>query len=185
MIRLITLMTLALTSHFSHAITVSDVELKDNITIENQSLALNGAGIREKLWIDLYVGSLYTAQKTDSAQAVIAGQQLSAIRLNIVSGMITSEKMSNAVIEGFENAMAGDYSSINTQVEQFLGLFSEEIVEGDQFTFISKPGVGITSLKNGKELATIEGEDFRQAVLKIWLGDEPAQESLKEAMLGQ
>ncbi|MGS0730103.1 chalcone isomerase family protein, partial [Shewanella sp. 0m-11] len=44
---------------------------------------------------------------------------------------------------------------------------------------------GVTAYKNGQAQATIAGEDFRQALLKIWLGKEPAQNSLKEAMLGQ
>jgi hypothetical protein len=34
-------------------------------------------------------------------------------------------------------------------------------------------------------LGTIKGKKFRVALLKIWLGKAPAQESLKEEMLGK
>jgi len=43
-----------------HAVELSGVVLKDQVTAENgETLVLNGAGLREKFWIDVYVGSLY------------------------------------------------------------------------------------------------------------------------------
>jgi hypothetical protein len=66
-----------------------------------------------------------------------------------------------------------------------MALFKDEIKEGDQFTLVANKARGVTAYKNGQEQATIEGEMFRQALLKIWLGDKPAQKSLKEAMLGK
>ncbi len=38
---------------------------------------------------------------------------------------------------------------------------------------------------NGEEKGIIEGDDFYAALLDIWLGEEPADEDLKEAMLGE
>ena len=60
-----------------------------------------------------------------------------------------------------------------------------KIVDGDQFTLLASKASGVTAFKNGEAQATITSEPFRQALLKIWLGDEPAQNSLKEAMLGK
>jgi len=36
----------------------------------------------------------------------------------------------------------------------------------------------------GNEVALIKGKDFYQALLKIWLGEEPADDGLKDALLG-
>jgi hypothetical protein len=44
--------------------TVSGVKVDAKLSIEGQSLVLNGAGTREKMWIDLYVGSLYLPKKS-------------------------------------------------------------------------------------------------------------------------
>jgi hypothetical protein len=37
---------------------------------------------------------------------------------------------------------------------------------------------------NGKERGKINGHDFQQALLRIWLGEEPVTNDLKSAMLG-
>ncbi len=99
--------------------------------------------------------------------------------------MITSDKMRTAIEEGFELATDNNIGSIKTDIEHFTQLFADEIVEGDQFTFVTQKGRGVTSIKNGQVQGDIAGEAFRQALLKIWLGDSPAQDSLKQDMLAQ
>ncbi|MGS0691460.1 chalcone isomerase family protein [Shewanella sp. 30m-9] len=178
------LATSVLVSSSLQAKEVSGVQLDDSINIASQTLVLNGAGVRSKFFIDLYVGSLYVPTALDSAQAVLDAPS-AAVRLNITSGMITADKMKDAITEGFSDATDGNTTPIAAQIEQFMGLFSAEIVEGDQFTLLADKATGVTAYKNGQAQATIAGEDFRQALLKIWLGKEPAQNSLKEAMLGQ
>lgn len=44
------------------------------------------------------------------------------------------------------------------------------------------PGTRLTI--NGEEKGVIAGADFYSALLDIWLGDEPADDDLKDAMLG-
>ncbi|QYJ85086.1 chalcone isomerase family protein [Shewanella mesophila] len=162
--------------------TVADIDIADDIDIAGQTLQLNGAGVRSKFFMDLYVGSLYTPSVVSDTQAVLDAP-VAVIRLNITSGMITSDKMHNAIIEGFEDATDDKVEPIQSQIDAFMALFSDDIVEGDQFTFEAKKMFGVTAYKNGKPQATIGGEPFRQALLMIWLGDKPAQKSLKKAML--
>jgi len=49
----------------------------------------------------------------------------------------------------------------------------------------SVPGSGTRVTINGVVKATIAGEDFNRALLRIWLGDKPADSDLKKGMLGQ
>ncbi|MGB0893852.1 MAG: chalcone isomerase family protein [Parashewanella sp.] len=164
--------------------TISDVNVSETINISNQKLILNGAGVRSKFFFDLYVGSLYLPKSTTDANTAI-DSDVAAIRLNITSGMITPEKMQEAVAEGFEHATHKNIAPIQTQIDEFIDLFGSGIKEGDQFTFVSHKNVGITAYKNGKQLANIKGEGFRKALFQIWLGDKPAQKSLKKKMLGK
>lgn len=173
-----------LISASSQAVEVSGVELAERITIDEQTLVLNGAGVRSKFFIDLYVGSLYLATSSSLARDVLAAST-SVVRLNITSGMITADKMKDAIVEGFDDATQGNTRPIQPQIDRFMALFSDEIVEGDQFTLSADKAHGVTTYKNGVPQATIEGEAFRLALLKIWLGDDPAQDSLKQAMLGE
>ncbi len=163
---------------------LADVPLADEIVLSEQALQLNGAGIRSKFFMDLYVGSLYTQSPSQTLDSVLNAPRV-AIRLNIVSGMITSEKMQDAIIEGFDDATDGEPEAIQPQIDAFMALFSAPIAEGDQFTLEAVKDLGVTAYKNGEKQATVEGEAFRKALLKIWLGDKPAQKSLKRAMLGE
>ncbi|PKG79597.1 chalcone isomerase [Shewanella sp. Actino-trap-3] len=162
---------------------IGDVTLPDTLTVQEQHLQLNGAGIRSKFFMDLYVGSLFTLTLTDNAQMVINGQTPVVIQLNITSDMITSEKMTDAMNDGFQLATHGDTSAIDSGISAFIATFAEPIKTGDKFTLVSIVGQGVISYKNDKQLSVTKGEDFRKALLAIWLGEDPTDDDLKEAML--
>ena len=165
--------------------TVDGVELPGTIDVAGNELTLNGAGVRSKWFMSLYVGSLYLPQEFDSAQAIVEADQPMAIQLDIISGMINSENMTEATMEGFDNATGGNMEPIQDDIDTFMGLFEAEINEGDQFRITYVPDDGIVGFKNGKRIGTVDGGmDFKKAVFGIWLGEVPAQESVKTAMMG-
>lgn len=165
------------------ALTVGGIDLPDTYAADNTELQLNGAGTRSKFFIDLYVGSLYVEQAQHNASAVIEADAPQAITLHITSGMITSERMTDATMEGFEAATDGNMAPLQTEIDQFMAVFKEEIKDGDVFDLVYVPGEGVNVLKNGDEKGTVAGLEFKKALFGIWLGDEPAQKSLKEKML--
>jgi hypothetical protein len=175
--------TLALSSAVNAA-EVGGVDVPEKISVENNELSLNGAGIREKFFFDLYVGSLYLTEKQEDAQSIISDDQLMALRLNIISDMITSEKMTEATVEGFQNATGGNTAPLQAQIDDFLATFEEEIKKGDTFEMVYVPEEGVKIFKNNKHAKTISGLEFKKALFGIWLSDKPAQKSLKQGMLG-
>lgn len=164
--------------------TIADVTLSPSLDTQGQPLTLQGAGIRSKFFMDLYVGSLYSSAADISADQVLSGDDLNAIRLNIVSGLITSDKMIDTIEAGFKKAAKGDYDNLKPQIERFIAVFNQPIEEGDQFTLVSIPGTGVEAFKNGELLTLVEGEQFRTTLFGIWLGDDPADDDLKQEMLG-
>lgn len=167
------------------ALTVEGVDVPDTYSAMDTELKLNGAGTRSKWFMDLYIGGLYVPETIDDGQAIINADEPQAITLHIISGMITSDKMKSATMEGFENSTGGDLAAIKDDVDAFLDVFSEEIKDGDVFDLVYLPGEGVRVLKNGDQRATIGDLQFKKALFGIWLSDEPAQEDLKEKMLGQ
>jgi len=165
--------------------TISGVKVDNKLSIDGQDLVLNGAGLREKLWIDLYVGALYLPKKSSSANDIMASSDGAAIKLTIVSGMITSKKMIDAVNEGFENATGGKTEPLKAKIDKFKSFFKDEIVKGDQFLIVNVPGTGVVVYKNGVKKGSIEGHDFKKALFGIWLCDKPADKNLKAGMLGK
>ena len=178
-------LTLIIMSPASNAKEIEGINLPESLEVAKSELILNGAGVRSKFFIDLYVGGLYLQNKSNNPREIIEEDELMAIRLHIISSLITSKKMENATREGFENATKGNIEPIKRQIEQFISVFKEKIEENDIFDLIYLPGKGLEVYKNGELRSRIEGLAFKRALFGIWLSDKPAQNSLKEEMLGK
>lgn len=177
---------IALTAIFTSAQkTVGDVKVDAKLAVEGQNLTLNGAGVREKMFMDMYVGSLYVTKKATDGNAISAANEAMAIKLNIVSGLITSEKMITAINEGFENSTGKKTAPLKAKIDKFKGFFKEKINKKDIFIIVYVPGEGVSVYKNGTKKGTIDGLDFKKALFGIWLGNKPADDDLKDGMLGK
>jgi hypothetical protein len=154
------------------------------MTINEHSTVLNGGGLREKLgFLDLYVGALYVGAKTSDAKKVVMADEDMGIRLVISSGLVTRERFIEALEEGFANTTAG--KSTPADVEKFKKYLSDEFVKGDEILLTYHKGDAVYLYKNGEQRGKFEGLAFKQALFGIWLGDKPADSSLKDDMLGK
>lgn len=168
-----------------YALEVGKVNLPDTINAGGSNLVLNGAGIRSKFGLKLYVAGLYLAQKSSSAQAVVNADNPMAIRIDIISKLITSEKFQDTTREGFQNSTNGNIAPIKNKIDSFMAAFNDPFKEGDMFELVYVPAKGVEVFKNGSLKITVPGLDFKKALFGIWLGDKPAQKNLKEGMLGK
>ena len=162
---------------------IGGINMPETLKAGQTTLVLNGAGVREKFFMDLYVGGLFLKEKSADPGAIIEADEPMAIRLHIISSMITSKKMEKATREGFEKATGGNIGPIQVQIEEFISVFKEEIKEGDIYDLIYVPGKGVEVSKNNESRSMIKGLPFKKAMFGIWLSDKPAQKSLKKAML--
>lgn len=155
-------------------------------TAGNNQLVLNGAGKRTKFIITVYHAGLYLKKKSNNAQQILAADQPMAIRMKIISGLASAEKMKTAMVDGFKNSTGGNTAPVQAQIDEFLkaGL-SSDVSKGDAFDMVYTPGAGTQFLKNGKQLALLRGLPFKKALFGIWLSNKPAQASLKNQMLGK
>lgn len=149
-------------------------------------LKMNGGGIREKFFIDLYVGVLYLQEKSSDASKIINGDKPMAVKLRVISGMVDNDNFEEALREGFDKSMKGDISPLKDEIEQIIKVgFKDDIKTGDVYDLIYLPGKGTTLYRNNKEQTTIAGLDFKKALFGIWLSDDPVDASLKKRLLGQ
>ena len=169
----------------SYAYTGGGVTLPDKMSAGGKQLILNGAGLRTKFVLTLYAGGLYLGAKNADANKIINANEPMAIRLKIISGFITAEKMSAATKEGFHNSTGGKVAPLQAQINQFMGVFKQKIAKGDEFDFIYTPAGGTKIVKNNKAQVVIKSLAFKKALFGIWLANKPAQGSLKKEMLGE
>jgi hypothetical protein len=163
------------------AATLADVTLPDSITVGNQTLVLNGMGVRSKMFIKVYVGGLYVEKKTSDAAAIIQSDTAKRVVLQFVYGEVTKEQMVEAFDEGFKNNAP---SAPKAQVQQLVGAL-ETMKKGEQMVVTYVPGTGTTLAIRGKDKVTIPGLPFAQAVFSVWFGPKPPTSDLKNGMLGK
>lgn len=174
----------ALVASNATAVEVEGVNVGESKTVDGTALELNGVGVRSKFFIDLYVAALYLPSKSSDASSILSADDTQAMVLHVISGRINSDNMTEATLEGFENSTDGNMAPIQDQVDELLTVFADEINEGDTFELVYVPGDGVRVIKNGQLGKTIGDRAFKEALFGIWLGDEPAQGSLKDDMLG-
>ncbi len=160
-------------------------DIPASLEFDGNKLTLNGEGIRKKYMMSIYKGGLYLSKPDSDAAAIVAADEPMAIRIDMVSGMITSDKMVEALMEGLEDSTGGNIAPLQEYVDQFIAVFQEKIKEGDYFDLAYIPGKGLEIYKLGALKASIDGGMvFKQAIFGIWLGDKPADSKLKKGMLG-
>ena len=160
------------------------VVIPSTTTCAGQALQLNGFGTRKKLFIKLYVASLYVQEKQSDANQILEMKQAACMRLNIVSSKITAKKMVKATREGFAKSTKGNTDPIKSEIDSFLTWLGQPIKKGDVFEFAFIPPHTMHVMKNDSELGTIESQAFSTALMGIWLGEMPADEKLKTGLLG-
>jgi hypothetical protein len=159
--------------------------IPNTVSFEGEKLVLNGVGVREKFWMDMYAGALYLNAKSSNANTIMNADEPMAIKIHIVSKLISSDKMIDAVTEGFENSTNGNVAPLKTEIDKFIGFFRDEISKDDVFDIVYLPSKGVVVYKNGTEQGTIKGKEFKKALFGIWLSNNPADKKLKEGMLGK
>jgi len=175
-------MTLLFASQ-SSALEVAGVQVDQTVTVNGQQLKLNGYGIRKKFFIKIYIGSLYASRHLSSAATVYGDNGNKLIRMNFLHSKVEKEKIIGAFNEGFTNNspdLAG-----SAEVKKFLGLFTADFMHGDVVDLAIGSDGSVSASHNGRHLGTVTSPKFGRAVLAIYLGDKPADTSLKSGMLGK
>jgi len=163
---------------------VGDATLPNKVTFSGDDLTINGAGLREKFFFDIYAGGLYLKKKSTGASEIAAADETMAIKLHILSGMMSRSKMAGALRDGFEKSTNGNTAPLEKRINTFIGFIKEEIEEGQIYDIVYEPGKGSVIYKDGVEKGYVEGLDFKKALFNIWIGDNPADKGLKNEMLG-
>ncbi len=180
------LMVLLLLPLSSQSAVIGDVEVPDEVRVGDtqQRLILNGAGIRKKLFISVYVAALYLPQPQRDVQALLQSPPANRVLMHFVYSKVAKHKMDEGWREGFANNLeASVLAAVAERLERFASLFGD-MREGDQVWLDYQPGAGTTVTINGESRGVIEGADFNAALLGVWLGDEPVSDKLKNALVG-
>jgi len=176
---------LCLLPEYGQAMEVEGVHLADTIQLEGKTLQLNGAGVRSKFFFDIYVAGLYLEHPSSSASAIMSNHGSKRVTMRFLYSEVDKEKLIGGWHQGFARNQSSERMSVlHTRLEQFSTFF-EDGKRGDTiiFNFLSDGSTQV--IIKGHEKGVIQGTDFQQALLAVWLGDHPADNDLKQSMLGK
>jgi long-chain acyl-CoA synthetase len=168
-----------------HAAEVAGVKVDDRIRVGTNELVLNGAGLRSKLFIKVYVGALYVGQKATTPAAIYDSPQPRRMVMRMMRDL-DAETLSSALDDGLKsNHSPAELAELKTQADQLSAIMKGigKASEGDTIGIdFSADGVAVSL--NGEARGKVAGAGFAKALLKVWLGDKPVDASLKKALLG-
>ena len=166
------------------AAVIADLTFPDSVAVGGTQLQLNGVGLRKKLWIKVYAGGLYVAQKSADPAALIALESPKRMVMQFIYKEVERAKLDEAWNEGFANNSGAQLPALKSRLERFSSWWPA-MRSGDTATITYLPGTGTRLEINGKEMGVIEGADFARALFAVWLGEKPADAGLKAGLLGR
>lgn len=155
---------------------------------EGTELQLNGAGMRSRFLVEVYVIGLYLPQKRKTDAEVLAHAGAKRIRIVMLRD-VTAKQMTDGLIKVMhKNNGEAELAAIQAGIDEFRAMLLalNPVPKGTVYDIDFSPGSGTRLAVNGTAKGKpIAGEAFYRAVLRIWIGDKPEQPALKQALLGR
>lgn len=168
-------------------IDVAGVRYEAAADVAGTQLQLNGAGLRKIVFFKVYAAGLYLPAPAATLKDAVAQQGPRRVRLTLLRN-VSGGDFIEALDEGLQaNLTKEGAAAIEKELAQLKAIMTGigDVKEGDVVDFDFNPAVGTTVTRNGAPVGeAIPGQPLYDAVLAIWLGEKPIDESLKKGLLG-
>jgi hypothetical protein len=175
---------LTVTAVTASAATVAGAKIEDTVTVGGQNLVLNGAALRKKFVVKVYVGALYLPSRQNNAAAILAAD---APRRQVMHFLydVDKGKMAEAWEDGLKDNTPNASAEVRTAFKT-LATWMEDMKEGQRIVLTYAPGTGTTVEVAGKNKGTLGGKAVADAILNTWIGPKPGPGGdFKSGVLGQ
>lgn len=167
----------------AHAREIDGVAVPDTLSIDDAPLTLNGAGMRTRFFVKVYLAALYLAQPAHEAQRVLDSQSPRAVGIHLRRD-VDAGQIGDAFIDGVAaNHSDAEMAALQERLTKFKALMPD-LKRGDVLRLEFAADGNTRVVRNGQRLGALEGVDFQRALLKIWLGERPVDTKLKDGLLG-
>lgn len=176
----------------AQALEVAGVNFQPQSLAKGTKLQLNGAGVRQQASTPLYTAGLYLEQKASTAQEVLlarGAKQIRVVMLREVNSRDFAALLSRGLVT---NSDDDQLSNLIPEIMDLGTLIAErgKLEAGDSFVidWSATQGTTIRVTQRSSRKPAIEvfaKPDVIGALMRIWLGEHPADSDLKAALLGK
>jgi len=169
----------------AQAVEVAGVRVDERINLGGRELVLNGAGLRTKVFFKVYVASLYVPQKSTVASSLLESSDPTRMNLRLMRDL-DADSLYSALLDGLKpNLQDGELATMQGFLDQLSALMRRigSIRSGDSIT-LDFTAEGLAVSLNGEAKGAIAGARPARRLLSIWLGNQPVEDKLKKALLG-
>jgi len=163
---------------------LAGVTLDDTAKAGEQTLVLNGLGLRKKAFFKIYVGGLYLPAKESDAGKIFGADAPRRMVMHVVYKGLSQDQLAG----GWNECLAANTPQASAEVKagfDQLNGWMEEVKQDGRLAFTYIPGSGTGVEVKGAAKGTIAGKPFADALFACWIGDKPATEDLKNGLLGR
>lgn len=171
----------------SMAMELEGQRFEETVQLGSKALHLNGAGLRTVFVMKAYAAGLYLPETARNAAVVLGMSGAKRLQIRPLRE-IDADTFIKALSDGIrKNHSEAQASKLNSRLEQLNDTLRTlgKAHKGDTIHFDFTPEAGTQIAVNGVAKGKpIPGEDFYQAVLRIFIGDQPVDTDLKRGLLG-
>lgn len=100
------------------AVDIKGAHFNDTYQLANQSLLLNGAGVRVKIIVDVYAAGLYVPHKEHDATALLGQPGAKSLQIVLLRDL-TGEDFADAMVKGFrKNNSDNDIAKFQPKIDE-------------------------------------------------------------------
>lgn len=170
----------------AQAVEIKGVRLPDTQTVAQTTLVLNGAGVRSKFLIEIYLIGLYTPQKMQDPQQIITLDKPRRVIITMLR-KVDGESLQNSLMQGLQNnSTQAEMNAFRPQIAELDNLFKgiSFLQKGERIIMDMEPGSGLKVNVRDQYKLDIASDAFASQMLKVWLGEAPVDKQLKAVLLG-
>ena len=163
------------------------VKIEDNITIYNNTLILNGAGVASVGKNKMYVVQIYAKQKFATLDAMMAAPGPKRLVLTALREVDTAPIVKN-FNRNLEDGNRANMAALVPGMVGFGDLFKVKrtLAPGEVMTLDWIPIYGFTIYIGGKlQGAAYRHPELYKAAVSVWMGESNLDPKVKDALLGK
>ena len=154
--------------------------MPQTVQVADETLILNGSGVRTAtiFRVRVYVAALYLESKSADAQSIISSGDTKRLELHFVRS-VSAASLRSMTLKAF--CKLKDYPDLENRASEFCSHLVS-VRKGDVLA-LTTHGDQLRLSINGDSRCMISGKDFCEAVMALYVGEQPIDEKLRKALL--